>query len=172
MKNFIGIDCSSKAIHSVWLGNGGSILKKVKWEHKSKEFEERFLNFVSDFDHYLSTINIEAQAAVEAAIFIQNPKSTISLSSVVGCVKYLCYKYGINCRPIDNTKWKKDIIGKGNASKLEIKAFAEKHWGETFEEQDFADAACIALWIKRKFELEKINGQEKQEDKKRKVTKG
>ena len=33
MKNFIGIDCSSKAIHAVWLGNGGSILKKVKWEH-------------------------------------------------------------------------------------------------------------------------------------------
>jgi len=161
MKNFIGIDCSSKAIHSVWLGNGGSILKKIKWEHKSKEFEERFINFVSDFDAYLSTINIEAQAAVEAAIFIQNPKSTISLASVVGCVKYLCYKYGINCRPIDNTKWKKDII-----------AFAEKHWGETFEEQDFADAACIALWIKRKFELEKINGQEKQEDKKRRVTKG
>ena len=172
MKNFIGIDCSSKAIHSVWLGNGGSILKKVKWEHKGKDFEERFLNFMSDFDVYLSTINKEAEAAVEAAIFIQNPKSTIALASVVGCVKYLCYKYGIHCIPIDNTKWKKDIVGRGNVSKLEIKAFAEKHWGETFEEQDFADAACIALWIKRKFESEKINGQEKQEDEKRKFTKG
>ena len=57
-------------------------------------------------------------------------------------------------------------------NKIEIKAFAEKHWGETFEEQDFADAACIALWIKRKFESEKIDEQEKQEDKKRRVTKG
>ena len=172
MRRFIGFDCSSKAIHSVWLGNEGDILKQVKWEHNSKDFEERFLNFMSDFDQYLSTITIEAQAAVEAAIFIQNPKSTISLSSVVGCVKYLCYKYGITCRPIDNTKWKKDIIGKGNASKLEIKAFAEKHWGKTFEEQDFADAACIALWIKRKFEWEKLNGQEKPKEKTRKVTKG
>ena len=73
---------------------------------------------------------------------------------------------------ISNTKWKKDIIGKGNASKLEIKAFAEKYWGETFEEQDFADAACIALWIKRKFESEKNNGSEKQEEQKRNFTKG
>jgi len=107
MKNFIGIDCSSKAIHSVWLGNGGSILKQVKWEHKAKDFDERFFNFMSDFDHYLSTISKEAQAAVEAAIFIQNPKSTIALASVIGCVRYLCYKYGIDCVPIDNTKWKK-----------------------------------------------------------------
>ena len=172
MKNFIGIDCSSKAIHSVWLGNGEAILKQVKWEHKSKDFEERFINFVSDFEHYLSTINIEAQAAVEAAIFIQNPRSTISLSSVIGCVKYICYKYGIKCIPIDNTKWKKDIIGKGNASKLEIKDFAEKYWGKTFEEQDFADAACIALWIKRKFELEKNYEPEKQKEQKRNFTKG
>jgi hypothetical protein len=26
--------------------------------------------------------------------------------------------------------------------------FAEKKWGKIFPEQDFADAACIALWAK------------------------
>ena len=63
--------------------------------------------------------------------------------------KYMCAKHKKFFNE-ELVKWKKDIIGKVNASKLEIKAFAEKHWGETFEEQDFADAACIALWNKRR----------------------
>ena len=57
--------------------------------------------------------------------------------------------YDIKCDYVDNTKWKKDIVGKGNASKKEIKEYAIEKWGEIFPEQDFADAACIALWAKQ-----------------------
>ncbi len=45
----------------------------------------------------------------------------------------------------------KDVVGKGNVKKDEIKRFAEEKWGDKFPEQDYADAACIALWNKRRF---------------------
>ena len=45
--------------------------------------------------------------------------------------------------------WKKIIVGKGNAKKSDIMAFAVSKWGDVFPEQDYADAACIALWRKR-----------------------
>ena len=44
----------------------------------------------------------------------------------------------------------KFVVGKGNASKLEIKQYAIDKWGDRFPEQDYADAACIALWNKRR----------------------
>ena len=48
--------------------------------------------------------------------------------------------------------WKKVIVGSGNASKKDIMAFASDKWGDIFPEQDYADAACIALWAKRRIE--------------------
>jgi len=50
---------------------------------------------------------------------------------------------------VDNRRWKKVIIGKGNASKSEIMDFSISQWGDQFPEQDYADAACIALWRRR-----------------------
>ena len=57
----------------------------------------------------------------------------------------------INTSIIDNRSWKKEIVGKGNAKKEDIKKYAIDKWGEKFPEQDYADAACIALWNKRRF---------------------
>ena len=38
------------------------------------------------------------------------------------------------------------IRDSGNASKADILSHAKEIWGDVFEEQDFADAACIAAW--------------------------
>tara|TARA_Y100000310_G_C20308095_1_gene634925 strand:- start:512 stop:685 length:174 start_codon:yes stop_codon:yes gene_type:complete len=54
--------------------------------------------------------------------------------------------------PVDNRHWKKIVLGKGNLNKKAIKDFAVVKWGDVFPEQDYADAACIALWNKRRFE--------------------
>ena len=40
----------------------------------------------------------------------------------------------------------KVVIGNGNANKADILSHAQDVWGDVFEEQDFADAACIAAW--------------------------
>ena len=157
-KVYMGIDCSSKAIHSVWIDSHESILTQHKWWSKEKDFDTRFLDFGEDFWDDISKIKVildngsTIQAAVEAPIYIQNPKATIAIASVAGLVRFICFLSGIKCEYSDNTKWKRDIIGKGNASKAEIKEYAVNKWGDVFPEQDYADAACIALWNKRRYE--------------------
>ena len=106
---------------------------------------------IKGFSEELSTIDKVDFAAIEAAIFIQNPKATIAIANVVGAVWGFLLKEDISTTIIDNRRWKKIIIGKGNAKKDDIKAFAEEKWGDKFPEQDYADAACIALWNKRRF---------------------
>tara|TARA_R110002020_G_scaffold271574_4_gene486783 strand:- start:2961 stop:3473 length:513 start_codon:yes stop_codon:yes gene_type:complete len=161
-KYYLGLDCSSKAIHGVVIDQNEEIIAQYKWGSKSKDFNERFHQFSREFLAELSTIKHtlllrnDMLAAVESAIFIQNPKATISIASVVGVVRFVCDILDINCCFVDNTKWKKDVVGKGNASKKEIKQCAIDKWGEVFTEQDFADAACIALWKKQ----EDTNGTE------------
>ena len=87
---------------------------------------------------------------MEAAIFIQNPKSTMEIASVVGGVLLACATNKIGCVSVDNRHWKKHVLGKGNSNKKDIKDFAVDKWGDIFVEQDWADAACIALWRKRR----------------------
>ena len=158
---YMGVDCSSKAIHSVWIDDQEHLIAQSKWGSKKKNFDERFLDFGLEFWESFSKIKVllddlvPVQAAVEAAIYIQNPKATIAIASVSGLVRFACFINGIECEFVDNTKWKRDILGKGNASKEEIKEFAINKWGQDkFPEQDFADAACIALWKKRRVKLD------------------
>ena len=99
----------------------------------------------------MSKINQVEFASIEAAIFIQNPKTTIAIANVIGAAWAFLLEQSINTAIIDNRSWKKTIIGKGNSSKDDIKQFAVEKWGDKFPEQDYADAACIALWNKRRF---------------------
>ena len=155
---YLGVDCSSKAIHSVWLNSEEQILAQYKWASKAKDFNDRFLDFGEDFWADFSRIKVirenasTIKATVESPIYIQNPKATIAIASVTGLVRFICFLNGIECDYLDNTKWKRDIVGKGNANKVEIKEYAVNKWGDVFPEQDYADAACIALWNKRRYE--------------------
>ena len=74
----------------------------------------------------------------------------MQISSVVACAKYALHRASISVVPVDNRSWKKVIIGKGNAGKPDIKKYAVEKWGDIFPEQDYADAACIALWVKER----------------------
>ena len=149
--NYLGLDCSTLAIHGVLVSSDESIVKQYKWGSKKKTFEERFPEILLGFSAELSRINVIDKAAVEAAIFVQNHKIAITLGYVVGAVWFSLLKRGmIESVLVDNKHWKKEIVGKGNASKKDIKDYAIDKWGDIFPEQDFADAACIALWNKRR----------------------
>ena len=134
----LGIDTSSKAIHMVLLGENEEVLQQVKCSSKKKLAEDRFYEIVDEFYAQLSIIPIDT-AGIESAIYIQNATATC---------KYALYRSGIPFSAVDNNTWKKKVIGKGNAKKPDILEFAENKWGKIFPEQDFADAACIALWAK------------------------
>ena len=162
-KVYIGFDCSSKAIHGVLLGEDGDLLDQESWASKEKTYHARFLEIVTNFYHSTSRIKTilteskQAFAAVEAAIFIQNPHTTLAIASVVGCVDFICHLSGLQPVLVDNRKWKKEILGKGNVKKPDIMKFAQEKWGDVFVELDFADAGCIALWCKEKGEKDEDN---------------
>lgn len=147
---YMGIDCSSKAVHAVLIDTSETIIGQGKWGSSEKDFSLRSLEIARKFTKDLSKIKVRLEAAVEAAIFIQNPKSTMEIAGVVHGVRLLCDQHSITCISVDNRHWKKYILGKGNANKQAIKAFTVDKWGDIFSEQDWCDAACIALWIKRK----------------------
>jgi Holliday junction resolvasome RuvABC endonuclease subunit len=149
---YLGIDCSSRAIHGVWIDEEERIIAMLKWRSADLEFDTRFIEISLQFSKDLSKIQVIPSAAVEAAIFIQNPKSTMEIASVVGGVRLACASNHIECVSVDNRHWKKHVLGKGNCNKKDIKDFAVDKWGELFIEQDWADAACIALWRKRRAE--------------------
>tara|TARA_R110000737_G_C14580615_1_gene485599 strand:+ start:414 stop:869 length:456 start_codon:yes stop_codon:yes gene_type:complete len=150
--NYLGLDCSTLAVHGVLISEDERIISQYKWSSKKKIFDERFPEILLGFSKDLSTMNITDKASIEAAIFIQNPKTTIAIANVVGAVWFSLIQKSIETVKVDNKKWKKEIVSKGNASKLEIKNYAIDKWGDIFPEQDYADAACIALWNKRRLD--------------------
>jgi len=148
--NYLGLDCSSLAVHGVIIDDDEKIISMHKWGSKNKDFSQRFPEITLDFFDELSRINNIDKSSIEAAIFIQNPKTTIAIAHVVGAVWLSLLWKGIETNRIENTKWKKIILNKGNASKDDIKQFSINKWGNIFPEQDYADAACIALYSKRR----------------------
>ena len=143
-----GFDCSSKAVHLSLIDEDENLVGLEKFESKDKDYETRFYEILDQFEAYTCIIDIST-AAIESAIYIQNAKATIAIASVIAGVKIQLHRSGTPFASVDNRVWKKIIIGKGNASKSDIMAFAKSKWGDIFPEQDYADAACIALWRKR-----------------------
>ena len=93
--NYLGLDCSTLAIHGVLVSSDESIVKQYKWGSKKKTFEERFPEILLGFSAELSRINVIDKAAVEAAIFVQNHKIAITLGYVVGAVWFSLLKRGM-----------------------------------------------------------------------------
>ena len=147
---YLGLDCSSKAVHGIVLDEDENIVSQLKSYGTGSNFDLRFSEIFANFSEDLSRINIISGAAVEAAIYIQNPRTTLAIAYVVGGGRVVLQEHSIPHILVDNRSWKKDIVGRGNVKKEDIKVFAIEKWGEVFKEQDFADAACIALWYKRR----------------------
>ena len=147
---YLGLDCSTKAIHGVILDEEEHIIEQFKWASTASNYEDRFYEILTGFEEKLSKIDIgELLVAVEAAIYIQNPKTTVALASVVAGVKYICYRNGYSCIPVDNKVWKRYVLQAGKADKTFIKRFAMAKWEDiNSEEQDYSDAACVALYRK------------------------
>ena len=126
---YMGIDTSTKALHVVLLNEDGSIYSQTKITNKLKDLDARIFQMSDDLYNFASIIKVTA-SAIEAAIFIQNPMTTIKLSAVVACAKYALHRAGLSIVPVDNRSWKKMIVGNGNAKKTDIMAHAKKVWGD------------------------------------------
>jgi Holliday junction resolvasome RuvABC endonuclease subunit len=151
-KYYLGLDCSSKAVHGSIINHDGVLQETIKWTSPIKDFDARFVAFLTNFYEELGII-VERYpslwVAVEAPIFIQNPRTTMQIASVVYATKFICSLHGLNSILVQNKTWKKVTVGNGNATKSDILEYANKLWDTQFAEQDWADAACVALWCKK-----------------------
>ena len=147
VQSVVGLDTSSKAIHAVVVDMKGNILAMEKFASKEKDSDHRMHQMYRDLSSTRGRIFEADWAAIEKPIYIQNPLSTVMLAKVVGATQLaMLFGIGLNFELVGNTTWKKEIVGTGKAKKPAILEWAEEHAGQKFEEQDFADAYCIALW--------------------------
>ena len=80
----------------------------------------------------------------------------MQIASVVYATKFICALHKLGCHLVQNKTWKKYTVGRGNASKSDILAYANIFWQTAFAEQDWADAACVALWCRNEITGEDI----------------
>ena len=156
---YLGLDCSSKGVHGTIINHEGKLQETKKWISPIKDFDTRFVDFLTDFYEEMGII-IERYnplwVAVEAPIFIQNPRTTMQIASVVYATKFICALHKLGYHLVQNKTWKKYTVGKGNASKSDILEYANIFWQTAFAEQDWADAACVALWCRNEITGEDI----------------
>jgi len=153
--NYLGIDSSTQAIHCVVIDDKERLISTQKFFSKGKRTLDRFPEIMIGFFDFISTINNISSVAIEDSIQARNGVTTKTLARVVGGVHTCCVLSDIETVLIHLATWKKEVIGRGNATKLDILEFATEKWGNKFPEQDYADAACVALWNKRRTNGEK-----------------
>ena len=151
MEKYVGIDCSSKAVHVVVLDGKEQLIDKFKWESKLKTADARFFDLVDQIFEKLPELKDANFVCVEDAIYRQNPHSTRTITAIVYSIIYFLHHYDINASKVIIQHWKKGSVGKGNATKEEVMVYSKNKWTkDIFDEQDYADAACIALYALRK----------------------
>jgi len=80
--------------------------------------------------------------------YVGGSRSTAEVAQCVGAVKDACIMAGVPCYTINNSTWKLEVVGKGNASKDETKAFLISHFGwvpPDLNPPDLYDAIGVAL---------------------------
>ena len=151
MEKYVGIDCSSKAVHIVVLDGKEQLIDKYKWESKLETADARFLDIVDQLYEGLANFKDAKLVCVEDTIYIQNPLSTRTITAIVYSIRYFLHHYDIKCLITKPQQWKKvlkdtTVFKKGQAKSTIMEYVTNKWDKETFDEQDHADAACIALY--------------------------
>ena len=148
----MGIDCSKYKVHMVILDNQSNVYKQYCVESKSKNELQRTVELNSGVENFLlvesgveNPSNIISY--IETAIYINNIKTTNDIQRTIVSTQLACNTLNVPCNGVDNQSWKKIVLGNGKSNKEDIWYFATNRWPDIhFAAQDYADAACIALY--------------------------
>jgi hypothetical protein len=84
---------------------------------------------------------------LEAPVVGRNAYSTIVQAQVGGAVMAAAQNRGAKLFMVNVNSWKKQVVGKGNATKPEVAEWLEKYWPDAYNlangDQDLIDAAAI-----------------------------
>ena len=148
--NIVGIDPSSKSIGAALFCDGR--LEKIdfleagsKSEGRAEELWQKYLVWLNDtMDDLQDNINA---VIIERTVYMQNIKSTLKIAEVAFAVKFASLDLRVPyVAMIENTSWKKLLIGNGRAAKEDIANWFNLRWPGYKANQDQIDAAAIGYW--------------------------
>jgi Holliday junction resolvasome RuvABC endonuclease subunit len=152
----VGVDCSSKNIAFTLMDENKKIVKNFYTDSNLKDMDSRLEELVSKFETFnrneIGTLGVMPDEnkikfwVVENPVYLTNPKASSGIAQVIGYVKSVAARHSIQVMGVDNTVWKKGVLGNGHADKDMIFKFAKSNWNEQITNQDLADSACVALW--------------------------
>ncbi len=148
--SIVGVDPDTKAITAVTLG-GDKEPQIFRVEAKGRRAEDRIEKLYTSL-----RITFFGEPAdwvyIELPVLAQfrgktNAKALRDQAMVIGMIRYWLWSNDQPHSMVDNTVWKKGVLGNGHASKEEIAAYAQRVLHIPADHpQDVYDAACIAAW--------------------------
>lgn len=142
----IGIDPDTKSITWAIIDtnqtNNPSVLRV---EDKGRRAEDRFPKLVERFAAVSLSFSPCTWVYIERPMVGPNRKAAIDQGMVIGAIRAMLLEWGIPHSLVAPATWKKAVLGTGQVSKDEIKAWAIQHYGLSDNHpQDFYDAVCIS----------------------------
>ncbi len=115
---------------------------------KGKRADDRFPFLVELWEQWVSRYCQSGDYVyVEKPVYTGNPGSTIVQSYIIGAILSALQRHGIANSLVDNTVWKKALLGGGGANKDKIRAWVVARFGIADGLlQDIYDAIAIAEW--------------------------
>jgi len=154
MKQIAGIDPGSFVIATAVCDEDGMLLRTFLAEPPKQRVNlalSRLWPLVQEFRKHLSPERLDF-CYIEEPIYAGAFKATVAISMVCGAIVVTLQQLGIPYSFVGNGVWKKSLIGRGNATKDEIKAWVIARFEVADDlRQDCYDAIAIAEWGRRNF---------------------
>jgi crossover junction endodeoxyribonuclease RuvC len=142
--NYIGLDLSLTGTGIVVLDSTGVVITQDLIKTNSKqEMEERFDNIIDQIDTIIENYK-DKIIYMEGLSFGSSGQSMLELAGLHYIVRHAFWRYKYNFTVIPPSKIKKFITGKGNCKKELMLLYVFKKFGVTIEENNIADAYCLA----------------------------
>lgn len=156
MTVFIGVDPAARRLDAVVLYEDGSwvLYKRSMPTDIVKRCVEaqRWLEQIVKDNHQHGPVFCGVEEPVLGMKGRATANGALPLAKVHGALLAASERAGATTLPVNNKRWKRRIVGNGNASKPEINLWVRKHWRKLHSEakgrQDTCDAACIALEVR------------------------
>lgn len=174
MRAIFGLDPSSKKIALAVSVNGNAPILYARMLPN-----DNALACLHAYRFVRKMVGKYVKRGVEVYLFIEEPvvgrggaRSTIVQSLVQGGMLAGAASAGAEIHKVNNSSWKKKVVGNGNAGKPQIKEWVRTHWPHLYDladgDQDCLDAGCILKFgmtvIETKDKIERLRLAEAEED--------
>jgi Holliday junction resolvasome RuvABC endonuclease subunit len=151
--NLLGIDLGTRKVALAVFVESELVQAYV---HETPEEMARDLQLreLGGLAHDIGQLHGTDSVWIEDTIIGNNRKYSIQLGQVMGAVLagmgHLRLSQGTDIQRVDNRVWKREVLGKGHASKDEVKDYIVVTYPAYAplcgDDQDLYDAACIGLY--------------------------